>query len=168
MVLAMTSLRPAVGDLALERPLEEPDEAVPRGRHLAAACSAIVDHLVDARLEQRLHQLATLGEAAVDRADTDAGAPGDLVVAGVEAVLGEDLGGGLEDQLAVAGGVARAAAARPRRADRPWSCGRWYRTGEDFPFSATDHTAQVEKALRLSVYSQTEQTFRFDSTSEIP
>ena len=57
-------------------------------------------------LEQRVDELLLVGEAAVDRADADARAAGDLVERDRQPVLGERLARGREDALAVALGVA--------------------------------------------------------------
>ena len=52
--------------------------------------------------EGRGDQVLAGGEAAEQRRDPDAGAAGDLVQRGVQALLGEDLAGGVDDALAVA------------------------------------------------------------------
>ena len=61
--------------------------------------------LVEALLEERLDDLLLVGEAAVGRADADAGVGGDVVHRDVEAALGEHLAGRGQQPLAVALGI---------------------------------------------------------------
>ena len=58
--------------------------------------------LVEAILEDRVHERLLGREAAIQRAHPDARAAGDLVHADIQAVLGEGAAGGLDDPLAVA------------------------------------------------------------------
>ena len=61
---------------------------------------------VHAVVEERVDQLFLVAEAPVHRPDADARAVGDVVERDFESTRREDLAGGREDQLAVAGGVA--------------------------------------------------------------
>src|SRR6185437_17013489 len=63
------------------------------------------DEGVDTVPEQLGDERLLVGEAPVDGADADAGRPGHLVEGGVEAALGEHLGGGGQDAPPVALGV---------------------------------------------------------------
>ena len=76
--------------------------------HGSSRCAARLgqrDDLVDRLGEDRLGQLVLVGEVPVGGADADAGVPGDVVEAGLEAALGEHLARGLDQQRAVARGV---------------------------------------------------------------
>ena len=55
----------------------------------SSACEPCVGEALEAGLGERLEQVVLGGEVAVDGADADPGAAGDLVDLGVEAVLGE-------------------------------------------------------------------------------
>ena len=61
---------------------------------------------VHAVVEERVDQLFLVAEPPVDGADADARVVGDVVERDLEATRREDLAGGREDALAVAGGIA--------------------------------------------------------------
>ena len=61
--------------------------------------------LFEALLEERLDDFLLVGEAAVGRADADAGVGGDVVHRDVEAALGEHFAGRGQDPLSVALGI---------------------------------------------------------------
>ena len=61
---------------------------------------------VHAVVEERVDQLLLVVEAAVDGPDTHACVVGDVVERDLEATRGEDLAGGREDALAIAGCIA--------------------------------------------------------------
>ena len=94
-----------VAGLQAEHVLEERDQADPRvlggGGRLGRG-----DHLLDVLGEDLLGERFARREVAIERADPDAGAAGDLLERGVGALLGEDLAAGSGQLGAVPGGIA--------------------------------------------------------------
>ena len=98
----------ASGVVAVERPATDGDPAVTRRRDRVDATGRCrrrgVAHQVEVRrgpLEQTQHERIAVGEVPVERADADTGALGDQVDRCVDAVLGDDCAGGIEDAFAV-------------------------------------------------------------------
>ena len=91
----------AVSALKLERRLQEPDEARPRVGLLERAFGER-EELVDALGEDRLDERAPVREVAVQRRRAHPGAAGNLVEAGIDAVLRERRAGSSYERRAVA------------------------------------------------------------------
>src|SRR3954454_17727258 len=97
-------LQRAVGDVQLDRGLEEVLQPLPRVVALERPLGQR-DEVIDPLLEERIDELVLVGEAPVRGAHAHAGMARDLVQADGEALLREELAGGIEDPLAVALGV---------------------------------------------------------------
>ena len=104
-------LEAAVGGLHLLRALEEAATSPSHGSSISSASAAIALDRGDLLLEQLVDQRLAVREAPVDGPDADAGVPGDVVEADVDAALGEEDPRRREDPLPVALGVL---AQRPR------------------------------------------------------
>ena len=72
------------------------------GSSSSSASCAVAEHVLEAVDRQRLDQRLLGGEVAVDRADADLGAAGDVVHLRLAPLLGEDDRGRGQDPLAVA------------------------------------------------------------------
>jgi hypothetical protein len=94
----------AVGGDQLQRLLEEPGQAGP-GVGYGGRLLGDGDGPVDALPQVLAGELVLVGEVPVGGSDVDPGVPGDVVQGGVEAAGGEHLRGGVDQLLAVAGGV---------------------------------------------------------------
>ena len=121
----------AVGCQQLKRLVEELGQA----RHRVFDSRRLLGHrdgAVEGLLEVRPGELVLVGEVPVGGGDVHPGVPGDVIKGGVEPLRGEDLLGGVDEPLPVAGGVGPQSArlgpplSVPRPALPSWGFGRFY------------------------------------------